>query len=48
MLPPSSTAAWFLIPAGRVDVAVQVVVLLNSSDDDSVSLPVDDPPATIT
>ena len=48
MFPLSSTAAWPVIPPGIAAVAVHVLVLLNSSAEASVLLPVDDPPATST
>lgn|SRR6185312_3149436 len=48
MFPLSRRAAWPFMPPGIAAVAVQVVVLLNSSAEDNVSLPVDDPPATST
>jgi hypothetical protein len=48
MFPDRSTARWPCSAPGIDGVAVQVVVLLNSSADDSVSVPVDDPPATST
>src|SRR5580698_2913145 len=46
MLPPSSTACWPCNDPGIAGVVVQVDVPLNNSAEASVSLPVDEPPAT--
>jgi hypothetical protein len=48
MLLPSVTAPDFCSVAGSEGVAVHTVVSLNSSADESVLLPVDEPPTTRT